>query len=52
MAGDAPPRDGLVRAISGCEVRDAPASDGSPGTLTGYLAVFNQWSEINSAFSR
>src|ERR1700693_616375 len=50
MAGDAPPRDGLVRAISGCEVRGAPAGDASPGTLTGYLAVFNQWSEINSAF--
>ena len=42
-----PPRDGLVRAIAGCEVRD---SDGAgPGTLVGYLAVFNQWSEINSA---
>jgi HK97 family phage prohead protease len=47
MAG--PPRDGLVRAISGCEVRDAPAGDSGPGTLHGYLAVFNQWSEINSA---
>ena len=43
-----PPRDGLVRAISGCEVRDAPAGDAGPGTLHGYLAVFNQWSEINS----
>ena len=29
-----PPRDGLVRAISGCEVRDAPAGDAGPGTLT------------------
>src|ERR1700693_5380238 len=48
MAGDAPPRDGLVRAISGCDVRDAPAGDAGPGTLHGYLAVFNQWSEINS----
>lgn len=45
---DTPPRDGLVRAISGCEVRDAPAGDASPGTLHGYLAVFNKWSEINS----
>jgi HK97 family phage prohead protease len=43
-----PPRDGLVRALSGCEVRDAPAGDGGPGTLIGYLAVFDQWSEINS----
>jgi HK97 family phage prohead protease len=49
VAGDAPPRDGLVRAIAGLEVRDALAGDASPGTLTGYLAVFNQWSEINSA---
>lgn len=46
MAG--PPRDGLVRALSGLEVRDAPAGDASPGTLVGYLAVFDQWSEINS----
>jgi HK97 family phage prohead protease len=48
VAGNAPPRDGLVRAISGLEVRDAPAGDPSPGTLIGYLAVFDQWSEINS----
>jgi HK97 family phage prohead protease len=48
MAGDTPPRDGLVRALSGCEVRDAPAGEAGPGTLVGYLAVFNQWSEINS----
>ena len=44
-----PPRDGLVRAIEGCEIRDAPAGDAGPGTLVGYLAVFGQWSEINSA---
>ena len=43
-----PPRAGLVRAIAGCEVRDAGGGSG-PGTLIGYLAVFNQWSEINSA---
>jgi hypothetical protein len=42
------PRDGLVRAISGCEVRDAPAGEAGPGTMHGHLAVFNQWSEINS----
>jgi HK97 family phage major capsid protein/HK97 family phage prohead protease len=42
------PREDLVRAISGCEVRDAPAGDPSPGTMTGHLAVFNQWSEISS----
>lgn len=44
-----PPRDGLVRALP--ELRfDDTSTDGSPGTLTGYLAVFNDWSEINSAF--
>jgi HK97 family phage major capsid protein/HK97 family phage prohead protease len=44
-----PPRDGLVRALP--ELRfDDSGTDGSPGTLTGYLAVFNDWSEINSAF--
>lgn len=43
----APPRDGLVRAITGCEIRDN--GDSGPGTLVGYLAVFNTWSEINSA---
>jgi len=43
------PRDGLVRAVAGCEIRDDGGADGSPGTLAGYLAVFNQWSEINSA---
>ena len=44
-----PPRDGLVRALP--ELRfDDNGSDGSPGTLNGYLAVFNEWSEINSAF--
>lgn len=48
MSGDNPRRDGLIRAISGLEVRAATDGDG-PGTLTGYLAVFNQWSEINSA---
>src|SRR5665213_3531972 len=42
------PREDLIRAIGGCEVRDND-TDGSPGTLHGHLAVFNQWSEINSA---
>ena len=36
-----------MRAISGCEVRDS--GDAGPGTLVGYLAVFDEWSEINSA---
>jgi HK97 family phage prohead protease len=42
-----PPRDGLVRAISGCEIRDDGDAD-TIGTMHGHLAVFNQWSEINS----
>jgi HK97 family phage major capsid protein/HK97 family phage prohead protease len=42
-----PPRDGLIRAISDCEIRADEGSNG-PGTLYGYLAVFNEWSEINS----
>jgi hypothetical protein len=49
VSENALPRDGLVRALSGLEIRDDGGADGSPGTLTGYLAVFNQWSEINSA---
>jgi HK97 family phage prohead protease len=43
-----PPQGNLVRAISGCEIRDAGDGDAGPGTLTGYLATFNQWAEINS----
>jgi hypothetical protein len=43
-----PPQGNLVRAISGCEIRDAGDGDTGPGTLTGYLATFNQWTEINS----
>jgi HK97 family phage prohead protease len=43
-----PPQGNLVRAISGCEIRDAGEGDTGPGTLTGYLATFNQWTEINS----
>ena len=43
------PREGLVRAMSGCEIREAAGNDApGPGTLHGHLAVFNQWSEINS----
>ena len=44
----APPREGLVRAVSNCEIRDNSVIPG-PGTMHGYLAVFNEWSEINSA---
>lgn len=44
-----PPRDDLVRAIfPGGELRDGEA-DGMP-TMTGHLAVFDQWTRIDSAF--
>src|SRR5450631_3369064 len=44
-----PPREGLIRALQGCEVREASGDDSpGPGTLHGYLAVFNDWTEINS----
>ena len=48
-----PPRDDLVRAVfPGLEYRDdgGDTGDGSIGTLTGHLAVWNQWTEINSIF--
>jgi HK97 family phage prohead protease len=44
-----PPRNELVRAISGeLELRD-DASDGEP-TLVGHFARFNEWTEIDSLF--
>ena len=43
-----PPRDGLVRAREGVELRDS-SEDGLP-TLTGHFAVFDEWTEINSSF--
>lgn len=43
-----PPRDGLVRARHGLELR-AAAEDGMP-VLTGHFARFNEWTEINSHF--
>lgn len=43
-----PPRDGLVRARPGLELR-AAGEDGMP-TLTGHFARFNEWTEINSVF--
>src|SRR3972149_7305913 len=45
---DRPPRDNLVRAIfPGPELREH--GTGMP-TLHGYLAVFDQWAKIDSAF--
>ena len=44
-----PPRDNLVRAIfPGANLR-AAADAGAP-RLSGHLAVFNQWTTIDSAF--
>jgi HK97 family phage prohead protease len=44
-----PPRDNLVRSIMpGVELREA--EDDSRPILNGHFAVFNQWTEIDSAF--
>lgn len=47
-----PPKENLVRAIfPGPEFRDDNApEDGFLGTITGYGAVWNQWTEIDSAW--
>lgn len=44
-----PPRDGIVRARPGAVELRAAEEDESP-TLTGHFAVFNEYTEINSAF--
>ena len=46
MAKFQPPKDDLVRAVSSVEMR---AEDESP-TLFGHFSVFNQWTEIDSAW--
>lgn len=43
-----PPRDGLVRARAGLELR--AAEGGGMPTLTGHFARFNEWTEIDSLF--
>ncbi len=44
------PRDNLYRAMQpGLELRE-DSENGSPPTLVGHFAVFNQWTEINSTF--
>lgn len=49
MADVRPPKENIVRAMpSGYELRD-PEEGGRP-TLTGHFAVFNQPTEINSAY--
>ena len=46
----APPREDLVRGVMpGAEYRASDTDDGI-GLLTGEFAVFNQWTEINSAW--
>ena len=42
------PREGLIRALPDCEIREAQEGHDGPGTIFGHLAVFNQWSEIRS----
>ena len=42
-----PPRENLVRATPGIELRDN--ANGMP-TLTGHFAVWDQWTEIRSAY--
>lgn len=46
----APPRDGLVRAQPGMELRAGPDDDGRIGTLSGHFSVFDAWYEVDSAF--
>lgn len=48
MAALSPPRENLVRALQGVEVR--AAGDGSPARLSGHFAVFNTPTEIQSAW--
>jgi HK97 family phage prohead protease len=49
IRNDRPPRDGLVRAQPGdFELRSSEGT-GMP-TMLGHFAVFDQWTEINSAF--
>lgn len=43
-----PPRDGLVRARPGLELRSE--GDDEMPTLTGHFARFNEWTEIDSIF--
>jgi len=45
------PRDGLFRAQpAGLELREGQDGQAGMPTLTGQFAVFNEWTEINSAF--
>jgi len=46
-----PPRENLVRAVMpGVEFRAAEKEDDGIGLLEGEFAVFNEWTEINSAW--
>ena len=48
MNTERPPRENLVRALSESPALDA-ATDGMP-TMRGHFAVWDNWTEINSAF--
>ena len=52
MTETAAPVDNLVRALFGPESAElrAQTDGGDGGTLFGHFAVFNQWTEINSAW--
>ena len=43
-----PPKDGLIRAHPGLELRSV--ADSAMPTLAGHFAVFNEWTEINSCW--
>lgn len=45
-----PPRDNLVRAIDHSSYELRAAENGTPPTLVGHFAVFDQWTEIDSIF--
>jgi len=47
---DGPPRANLIRAIRDGVALRAAANGASMPTLSGHLAVFNQWTEIDSIF--
>ncbi len=48
-ANDSMPKEGLVRALFPAEMELRAVEDGMP-TMVGHFAVFDQWTEINSAF--
>jgi HK97 family phage prohead protease len=45
-----PPRDGVRAVFPGVELRAAEDGDSGLGLLSGHLAVFNRWTEIDSTW--